>query len=123
VIVSGRAGGFAMQNHVEIIQPTPVAPAPHRIVVVSNDECVPQLPETILGVGPCDVVFVESTAHAYSQIKCVAPDLIILCLEIDDLDAFQVLSMLKLDSHTREIPVVTRTTEHDCLRARRTRVH
>jgi hypothetical protein len=40
--------------------------------------------EIILETTPCDVVFVESTAHAYSQIKRVTPDLVIVCLEIGD---------------------------------------
>ena len=34
----------------------------------------------------------------------------ILCVRIDDADGFQVLSMLKLDEETREIPVLTYTT-------------
>jgi CheY-like chemotaxis protein len=34
-------------------------------------------------------------------------------VRIDDLDGFQVLSMLKLDESTREIPVLTYTTEYE----------
>jgi CheY-like chemotaxis protein len=59
------------------------------------------------------VVFVESMAHAYSQIKRVQPDLVILCIRIDEMDGFQVLSMLKLDEDTRNIPVLTYTTEYE----------
>jgi CheY-like chemotaxis protein len=40
----------------------------------------------------------------------VQPDLVILCLEMDDAEALAVLSMLKLDEETRDIPVVTYTT-------------
>ena len=60
-----------------------------------------------------DVVFVESSAHAYSQIKRVQPNLVILCVRIEDMDGFQVLSMLKLDDETRGIPVLTYTTEYE----------
>jgi CheY-like chemotaxis protein len=56
-------------------------------------------------------VFVESSQHAYSQIKRVQPNLVILCVRIDDGDGLQVLSMLKLDAGTRDIPVLTYTTE------------
>ena len=35
--------------------------------------------------------------------------MIIVCLDIDDIDGFQVLSMLKLDVETKGIPVVTCT--------------
>jgi CheY-like chemotaxis protein len=48
--------------------------------------------------------------HAYSQIKRVQPNLVILCMRIDDTEGFQVLSMLKLDQETRGIPVLTSTT-------------
>ena len=58
--------------------------------------------ETVLDAGHYDVVFVESSEHAYSQIKRVQPNLVILCVRIDDADGFQVLSMLKLDEETRE---------------------
>jgi CheY-like chemotaxis protein len=64
-----------------------------------------------------DVVFVESTAHAYSQVKRLAPDLVVVCLEIDDLDGCQVLSMLMLDSRTREIPVMTCTMWREAIQS------
>jgi CheY-like chemotaxis protein len=67
--------------------------------------------ETVLDAGHYDVVFVESSEHAYSQIKRVQPNLVILCVRIEDGDGFQVLSMLKLDAATRDIPVLTYTTE------------
>ena len=69
--------------------------------------------ETVLDAGHYDVVFVESSAHAYSQIKRVQPHLVILCIRIADPEDFQVLSMLKLDDETRSIPVLTYTTEYD----------
>jgi CheY-like chemotaxis protein len=56
---------------------------------------------------------VESNEHAYSQIKRVQPDLVILCVRIDDMSGFQVLSMLKLDGDTRDIPVMTYTTDYE----------
>ena len=89
--------------------PMAVTPAPQQVVVVSKQSQLNGLLETVLDAGQYDVVFVESTEHAYSHIKRLSPNLIIVCLDIDDLDGFQVLSMLKLDSETRLIPVVTCT--------------
>jgi CheY-like chemotaxis protein len=43
----------------------------------------------------------------------VQPNLVVLCMRIEDRDGFQVLSMLKLDDETRRIPVVTYTTEYE----------
>ena len=80
-----------------------------QVVVVSKQSQLNGLLETVLDAGQYDVVFVESTEHAYSHIKRLTPHLIIVCLDIDDLDGFQVLSMLKLDADTKDIPVVTCT--------------
>ncbi len=92
--------------------------ASQQVVVVSKESQLNGLLETVLDAGQYDVVVVESTEHAYSHIKRLAPHLIIVCLDIDDIDGFQVLSMLKLDSTTRHIPVVTCTVssedDNDC---------
>src|SRR4051812_34849742 len=82
-----------------------------KVVIVNGSAEILELLETVLDAGHYDVVFVESSQHAYSQIKRVQPNLVILCVRIDDGDGFQVLSMLKLDAGTREIPVLTYTTE------------
>ena len=87
--------------------------AAQKVVIVNGSPEILELLETALEAGHYDVVFVESSQHAYSQIKRVQPNLVILCVHIDDLDGFQVLSMLKLDPETRGIPVLTYTTEYD----------
>jgi PleD family two-component response regulator len=87
--------------------------ATQRVLIVNGSSDVLEVLEPVLDAGNYDVVFVESSAHAYSQIKRVRPDLVILCLEMDDADALRVLSMLKLDEETRDIPVVTYTTAGD----------
>jgi CheY-like chemotaxis protein len=87
--------------------------ASQQVVVVSKQSQLNGLLETVLDAGQYDVVFVESTEHAYSHIKRLTPHLIIVCLDIDDIDGFQVLSMLKLDKETRSIPVVTCTVSSE----------
>jgi len=82
-----------------------------KVVIVNGSAEILELLETVLDAGHYDVVFVESSQHAYSQIKRVQPNLVILCVRIDDAEGFQVLSMLKLDAATRDIPVLTYTTE------------
>jgi PleD family two-component response regulator len=83
-----------------------------KVVIVNGSTEILELLETVLDAGHYDVVFVESSRNAYSQIKRVQPNLVILCVRIDDPDGFQVLSMLKLDEETRSIPVLTYTTEY-----------
>ena len=75
-----------------------------KVVIVNGTPEILDLLETVLDAGHYDVVFVESSEHAYSQIKRVQPNLVILCVRIAEADGFQVLSMLKLDEETREIP-------------------
>lgn len=89
------------------------APATQKVVIVNGSTEILDLLETVLDAGHYDVVFVESSTHAYSQIKRVQPNLVIMCIRLDDPEGFQVMSMLKLDEETREIPVLTYTTEFD----------
>lgn len=87
--------------------------ATQKVVIVNGSTDMMTLLETVLDAGHYDVVFVESSEHAYSHIKRVQPNLVILCMRIEDRDGFHVLSMLKLDDETRRIPVVTYTTEYE----------
>jgi twitching motility two-component system response regulator PilH len=89
-----------------------VTPAQKVVVVNGNTEVLGML-ESVLDAGRYDMVFVESGEHAYSQIKKVLPNLVILCTRIERLEGFQLLTMLKLDSQTRDIPVLTCTTEYE----------
>ena len=93
-----------------------------KVVIVNGTPEILNVLETVLDAGHYDVVFVESSHHAYSQIKRVQPNLVILCVRIAAADGFQVLSMLKLDEETREIPVLTYTTEYDGRSGRRSAV-
>ena len=93
-------------------RPTTPATA-QKVVIVNGSAEILELLETVLDAGHYDVVFVESSQHAYSQIKRVQPNLVILCVRIEDMNGFQVLSMLKLDEDTRGIPVLTYTTEYE----------
>ena len=81
------------------------------VVIVNGSTSVIGMLEAVLEAGRYDMVFVDSGDNAYSQIKSVRPHLVILCTRIEALDGFQLLTMLKLDPETRDIPVLTYTTE------------
>src|SRR6187200_1904628 len=102
-----------MMTTTDVRVPTTVRHTNQQVVVVSKQSQLNGLLETVLDAGQYDVVFVESTEHAYTHIKRMLPHLVIVCLDIDDLDGFQVLSMLKLDAETQHIPLVTCTVTHD----------
>ena len=84
-----------------------------KVVVVNGNTEVLGMLETVLDAGRYDMVFVESSDRAYSQIKKVLPNLVILCTRIEELDGFQLLTMLKLDAETKTIPILTYTTEYE----------
>ena len=87
-----------------------VTPVQKVVVVNGNTEVLGML-EAVLDAGRYDMVFVESGEHAYSHIKQVVPNLVILCTRIEELNGFQLLTMLKLDPEKRDIQVLTYTTE------------
>src|SRR6266704_2807188 len=100
-------------TNAEHIRRFATAPPAQKVVIVNGNAAILGLLETVLDAGHYDVVFVEPSTHAYSQIKRVQPNLVILCLHLDNPEGFQVLSMLKLDNETRDIPVLTYAAEHD----------
>jgi PleD family two-component response regulator len=84
-----------------------------KVVVVDGNADVLGMLEAVLDAGRYDMVFVESSDQAYSRIRKVLPNLVIVCARIEQLESFQLLTMLKLDAETRDIPVLTYTTEYE----------
>lgn len=82
-----------------------------KVVIVNGNAELLGMLETVLDAGRYDMVFVESADHAYSNIKKLQPNLVIICTSVDDLAGFQLLTMLKLDAETRDLPVLTYTSE------------
>src|SRR6478735_2028417 len=100
------ASTAAATNRISVPRPS----ASQKVLIVNGSSDVLEVLEPVLEAGNYDVVFVESSGHAYSQIRRVQPDLVILCVQLDDVEGLHVLSMLKLDAETRNIPVVTYTS-------------
>jgi hypothetical protein len=55
----------------------------------------------------CDVIVVAPMSTAYSRIKQLAPTVVVVAMAVDDVEACQLMSMLKLDPDTSHIPVLT----------------
>ena len=107
MLTSGTINGATAQ----IRRPVSTAAGTQKVVIVNGSPQTLELLENVLEAGRYDIVFVESSSHAYSQIKRVQPNLVILCVQIDAMETFQVLSMLKLDDATRNIPILTFTAD------------
>ena len=84
-----------------------------KVVVVNGNLELLGMLESVLDAGRYDMVFVEPGNRAYSRIKQILPNLVILCTRIDEPSGFQLLTMLKLDPDTRNLPVLTYTTESE----------
>src|SRR5256885_6404706 len=84
-----------------------------KVAIVNGTAELLDLINSVLGAGHYDAVVIESSAHAYSQVRREHPSLVIVCLRLNDPGGFQVLSMLKMDEDTRAIPVLTYTSEYD----------
>jgi CheY-like chemotaxis protein len=81
-----------------------------KVLIVNGSPAVLGLLEAVLAEGRYDVVCIESDEHAYSQVRKMQPDMVVLCTTLDRPEALQVLSMIKLDGATRDIPVLTCVT-------------
>jgi len=87
------------------------ARATRKVVVVNGNSDVLELLESALDGGRYDLLFADAGQHAYSLIKREQPDLVVLSVNIEAAEGFQLLSMLKLDAATQHIAVVTYTTQ------------
>jgi PleD family two-component response regulator len=102
-----------MLNRVSEISNLRKGRSTQKVVVVNGSQEMLELLESVLDAGHYNIVFVSDTEHAYSQIKQNRPQLVILCVGIDDPIGYQVLSMLKLDPETEHIPILTYTNEFE----------
>ena len=87
----------------ERIHPTGRTRALRTVIVVGQPG--QQVPESAFDTLEYDVVVLEPVTHAYAQVRRVKPALIVLCVSLDDLDCFQLLTMLRLDRETASIPI------------------
>ena len=78
-----------------------------RTLMIVGREPDERVLDTVTETGGYDVILVEQTATAYSRIKRLAPSVVVLTMAVDDVEACQLMSMLKLDRETSQIPVFT----------------
>ena len=85
---------------------SPTTPVQKVVVVDGGIEMLHGL-ETMLHARRYQMLFAQSNDLAYSQIKKVRPNLVVLCGGIENRDGSQLLTMLKLDPATRSIPLMS----------------
>jgi len=88
-----------------------VATPVQKVVVVDGSLDMLGGLEMMLHARRYQMLFAQSSDLAYSQIKKVRPNLVVLCGGIEELDGSQLLTMLKLDPDTRGIPMLSYTPD------------
>jgi CheY-like chemotaxis protein len=84
------------------------------VLAVSNDALRPELlARLIVDDNNYNVIVVESIERAYSRIRQVQPEAVVVFMNIDDVDACQLLSMLHIDHDLRGMSVLSCTTSPD----------
>ena len=69
--------------------------------------------EPILSGRAYDVEFVASDDEPYATIAALKPDIIVVSLDLDQEAGFHLLTMLRLDPQTAQIPVLSYLHEVD----------
>ena len=88
--------------------------SPISVVAVSNEALRPELLDRLLVDDTnYDVIEVESIERAYARIRQVQPAAVVVFMNIDDVDACQLLSMLHIDHELRGMSVVSCTASPD----------
>jgi CheY-like chemotaxis protein len=67
--------------------------------------------EPILDGRAYDVEFVDMNDEPYATVAALKPDIVVINLELDDEAGFQLLTMLRLDPETAQIPVLSYVQE------------
>ena len=100
--MTGETTLLSQAGHTNAYHP---APRSRSVAVVSHNPDQ-HVVNAVLGAVDHEIVLMEPTVHAYSHIKHLRPDLVIICMSSNDAEGCQVLSMLTLDRETARIPVV-----------------
>jgi hypothetical protein len=77
------------------------------VLVIGRAPQAESMDALLVATSDFDVIFVESIGHSYSCIKRVVPNLVIISSEVDDVATCQLLSMLRADRGSLNIPVLT----------------
>ena len=83
------------------------------VAVVDGNPQVLAILDAALAAERYNVLLLDSREHAYRDVKRLHPNVVVLCMRLDAADSCQLLSMLKLDAETRDIPIITLPAEDE----------
>ena len=84
-----------------------------KILIVDDEPFnVDYLEQELEGLD-CEVISASNGQEALEKVRDAAPDLVLLDIMMPVMDGYAVLSQLKADSSTRDIPVVIISASND----------
>jgi hypothetical protein len=92
---------------------TPSPRSSSRVAVIASDPATLLAVTMTLDAWAYHLLLLDSHLDAYGDLKRFRPDLIVFCSRPDSPEACQLLTLLKLDAVTRDIPVETFECEVD----------
>ncbi len=95
-----------------------VAAATKKILIVEDEGDWRELLTRVIGRSGYQVIEVNSGVEAIDQAMAVHPDLILLDFGLPGMSAAQIIGELKMNSSTKDIPVIVQTTYDDPTRVR-----
>jgi DNA-binding response OmpR family regulator len=87
-------------------------------LIVEDESDWRELLTRVIGRSGYQVIEVNSGVEAIDQAMAVHPDLILLDLGLPGMSADQIIGELKMNSSTKDIPVIVQTTYDDHTRVR-----
>jgi CheY-like chemotaxis protein len=76
-----------------------------RVALITSSPDM-ELLDGLLTTGDYDITVIDDRDLAYSQVRLLMPDVIVMCVDFEQCTSCHVLSMLKIDSATSHIPVL-----------------
>jgi two-component system, OmpR family, phosphate regulon response regulator PhoB len=89
-----------------------------KILIVETEGDWQELLTQVIGRSGYQVIEVNSGTQAIDQATAVHPDLILLDFGLPGMSADQVIGELKMNSSTKDIPVIVQATYDDHTRVR-----
>lgn len=84
-----------------------------RAVFVGGGPEALSVVEPVLDGRSYEIEFVDADDEPYATIAALKPDLVVVSLDLNELDGFLLLTMLRLDPSTAEIPVLSYVRDED----------
>jgi signal transduction histidine kinase/DNA-binding response OmpR family regulator len=85
-------------------------PSLPRVLVIDDDATARYLVRSLLAKSDCELLEAEGGIDGLRMAKECKPALVVLDLSMEEVDGFQVLTCLREDAETRDLPVIVHTS-------------